>query len=293
MAKRGYSAENTELTYRVLMEALTALGTYVERGDVVLVGGFVPYVLLEKFAREGGGPTHIGSSDVDLLLNFAAVKKDAYETIRKALRRAGFIQRTEPGQEFMWAKEVKTGRGPAVEVTVDLLAPVGGGSGKKHRHQRVQDDLPLHKVEGGDLALANTVTLDLSGRLLDGSETSHRVRVASAGALLAMKGLVVGNRRPRVDPRKDAYDIYMLVTYYKRGPASVAEEVRPLVGEPIVKRALDNIRRKWATIDSVGPRWAGEMASGMNLTLSPAMVLDAYAQVQEFLRLVGQVETRP
>jgi len=288
----SYNPEGTDIAHGVLMEVLTALGTYVERGEVILVGGFAPYQLLKESPRTAEMPMHIGSNDVDLLLNFNAIKNEDYGTIRKALEGAGFMQRTASGQDFMWDKMVPGGEGGEVTVTVDLLAPKEGGTGKKRRHQRVQDDLPLRKIDGGEMALESTVTMRISGKLLDGSRTAHKVKVASAAAVVAMKGLIVGNRRKERDPRKDAYDLYMLITWYKEGPKSVAEEVRPLLNHDLMRRAIENIRLKFETTDSVGPKWAGEMAGEDNPTIVAGATEDAFQQVQEFLRLLKPKEKK-
>lgn len=282
--KRGYSPELTDAAHTVLMEVLTVLGTYVERGDVVLVGGWAPYFLTKMFPRPGTQIAHIGTSDVDLLLNLQALKDKTYASIRRALLRAGYKNREGHGADFVFEKTLKPKSGPPVLVQVDLLGPVYGGTGKARRHQRVQGEQLARKVEGGDLALRTFVTIEVSGRMPDGAMNRHRVRVAGIPAVIAMKGLVVGNRMKEIDPRKDAYDLYMLITYYKGGPRDVAAEVKPFLHHSVIKRALCNIAAKFASADSVGPCWAAEMMEPRERAGQDRIARDAFEQVALFLR---------
>ena len=59
---RDYSADQVEAAKSVLIELVHLLGQY--RDDIVVVGGWVPHLLLPQYPLQ-----HVGSIDVDLALN--------------------------------------------------------------------------------------------------------------------------------------------------------------------------------------------------------------------------------
>jgi len=60
--RRDYSAELVEAARAVLIEVMHVLGEY--RGEIVLVGGWVPDLLLPQAEQP-----HVGSIDIDLALD--------------------------------------------------------------------------------------------------------------------------------------------------------------------------------------------------------------------------------
>ena len=85
-----YQPDQTEISLSMLLEVIDALKGY--GSDVVVVGGWAPYFLLQK---HGCDPTarHVGSLDGDLALNFKNIPEDRYETILETLQRLGYQQR--------------------------------------------------------------------------------------------------------------------------------------------------------------------------------------------------------
>jgi hypothetical protein len=66
-----------------MIELSRALGEY--RDDVVIVGGWVPELLIP-------GAGHVGSTDVDLALDHKALEDPGYSTILKKLQERGYEQ---------------------------------------------------------------------------------------------------------------------------------------------------------------------------------------------------------
>ena len=60
---------------------------------------------------------------------------------------------------------------------------------------------------------------------------------------------------------KDAYDIAFVLKHYKPSLADLAKKVRGVSQTGIGKEALELLRGKFRTFDSVGPVWAGRAAS--------------------------------
>jgi len=74
------------------------LFTYLKpyRNQIVLIGGWVPYFLLEKYASPGGEYNqHVGSLDIDIALDAFSIPADAYKTILEILKERGFYHRKD------------------------------------------------------------------------------------------------------------------------------------------------------------------------------------------------------
>ena len=67
VTRRDYTAEGVEAARSVLVELVHLLGEY--KDDIVLIGGWVPEVLLPHYT----GP-HVGSLDVDIALNHQKIR---------------------------------------------------------------------------------------------------------------------------------------------------------------------------------------------------------------------------
>ncbi|MFN7919113.1 MAG: hypothetical protein U0Q16_03395 [Bryobacteraceae bacterium] len=82
---RDYSGDQVEAARSVLLELVRLLGEY--RDDVVIVGGWVPRLILPHTPLE-----HVGSIDVDLALNHTTLKDPGHLTIQAALLKRGYEQ---------------------------------------------------------------------------------------------------------------------------------------------------------------------------------------------------------
>ncbi len=116
------TAEAVEAARSALIELTPILGEY--RDDVVLVGGWIPELLLPA-----DDDRHVGSIDVDLALNHKELTEAGYQMIGEILRKHGYEQDTR--QPFVFRKRV---HGQIVQV--DFLAGEYGGTGRGHRTQK-------------------------------------------------------------------------------------------------------------------------------------------------------------
>jgi hypothetical protein len=160
MVKRiDYTLELIEAARSVLLEIMRVLGEYQD--EIVIVGGWVPELLLSQAAEE-----HIGSIDVDLALNHRRLDEVGYKTILELLLARGYVQAKH--QPFIFYRTVNVGD-HEIEVEIDFLAGEYRGTGKSRRTQRVQDMRP-RKARGIDLVFDSPEKIAITGRLPGGGD---------------------------------------------------------------------------------------------------------------------------
>jgi predicted nucleotidyltransferase len=230
----------------VMIEVFTTLGAYRDR--IALVGGWIPPLLAPESAQ-----LHTGSLDIDLAVDTNRIGDDAYRTIRDALIRRGYEQTDQP---FRFSRSVPVEGGESVKVAVDFLAGEYGGTGNSHRTQPVQD-LRARKARGCDLVFDHTVTVRISGAMLDGARNEVPIKIAGPVPFLVMKGMALWDRMNE----KDAYDIYWLVRHYPGGIEALVAEFTPAINNALVIEGLAKIRSKFGAVDAIGPVWAAHINS--------------------------------
>ena len=215
----------------------------------VLVGGWAPFFLVERYKPTDVEFSHVGSVDIDIALDRERIPglERVYESIRQRLERAGYrprLARDGRTLPFSWEREAG-----GASIHVDFLAPEAGGTGATHRHQRVQD-LMAFKTRGCEVAFQNNETFEVDAMMPSRARHKVSVPVARPAAVLTMKALAFSDDPSRL---KDAYDICSVLRYYKSGPASVAGEVRPFLQLAVLREAVDRLATLFAATDSVGP----------------------------------------
>ena len=244
---RAYSSDIVAVSRGVLVEVFALLQR--EREHCVLVGGWPPFLLTERYKPAGTEFAHIGSVDIDVALDFERMPglEEVYEGIRVKLERAGFgPRRSRTGQPLEFSMEKLVGKSV---MHVDFLAPAAGGTDSGHRHQRAQDLLAL-KARGCEVAFQNNELFEVEAVMPAGARHKVSIRVAGPAAVLTMKTLAFSEDPGRI---KDVYDICSTLRYYKAGPASVAAEFRPFLGSAIVQEARRKLAESFRAMDAVGP----------------------------------------
>lgn len=237
-----YPEAEVQACFSVLLELMTALGEF--RQDAVVVGGNVPSLLIPD-AKE----KHPGTLDIDLALDFNQITDDTYKTIVERLTARGYYQK-EHGQPSVFYRDIGDQLGNKTTVQIDLLAGEYGGTGKRHRHQRVQD-AQARKARGTDLVFDSAVEVNLTGSLPSGAQNTVTIKVPSIGPFLVTKGMALWDRMKE----KDAYDIYYCCRNYPGGLAALVAAIRPLVSNSLAREGLGKIKAKFATVDGIGPTW--------------------------------------
>jgi len=83
-----YHPSITSASKSVLLELMTILKSY--RDSLVLIGGWVPYFILERHKPKEIDFMHIGSIDIDLVIDPRVIDEEKYETITRALLNKGY-----------------------------------------------------------------------------------------------------------------------------------------------------------------------------------------------------------
>ena len=235
MADLGLDRHLVEAAKAVMLELHRLLGEYA--GDMALVGGWVPPLLLPDATE-----SHVGSEDVDVVMNHRKVNEEAYGRVVAILEKAGYYQK-DAGNPFQYFRDVALPGSPeSITVQVDFLAGEYAGSGRSRRHQEFQE-LKARKARGADLVFEEDVRVKLEGRLPNGDRDSVRIRIAGVTAFLTMKAEALKGRQKE----KDAYDIYFCLRHYPGGVEAVLEAMRPLAGHGLVQGALEILAEKFET----------------------------------------------
>jgi len=253
-ASFDYHETITSASKSVLLEIMTVLKTY--RDSLVLIGGWVPYFLLRDNQPAGSKFNHIGSIDIDFVINPETIDEAVYATMAQMLLERGY----SPSKDIIYQFErtVKSEiDGKQHTIKIDFLCPAQPQR-QKHRHSTIQPDMKARNLNGAEIAFISNQKIRLSGILPDNGRTAVDFNMVSLPGFMALKGIAFGDRYKE----KDAYDIYVLCDYYKKGPASVAQEIKELKDNPIVRKGLAAVKERFRAIDSEGPYWvANFMAS--------------------------------
>jgi len=268
VTRRDYAAEGAEAARSVMIELAHLLGEY--RKYLVIIGGWVPELLFPGY--------HVGSMDVDLAIDHRRLPEEGYKTVQELLRSRGYRQGK---QSFSFLRDVPMGE-RMITVQVDLLAGEYAGTGRSHRHQRVQDVL-ARKVRGCDIAFDDPKEVTIEGKLPGGGEDSVRVQVASVVSFLVMKGMALDERMKE----KDAWDIYYCVRNYPGGLDALAEELRSHIGHALVREGLEKIAKHFASAKQVGPKYVADFDEVSDPEDRELLQRDAYERVRHILNKVG------
>lgn len=278
-----YDDDLTAASRVVLAEVATILGAY--REALVLIGGWTPYLILQRFGEGGAEPgfAHVGSIDIDFVVDPDVVGAAQYATIVELLLGRGY----EPVRDsrYQFERAVAAPRsGRDCRIRLDFLTPRPlVERGRARRHRLLQPDLEARTLEGAEVAFSHWYWHELREMLPDGARAHTRVKVCDVVGALALKGLAIGDRYAE----KDAYDIYALCAHHAGGPAGVAGALRSAGGDPVLCRALDAIAAKFRAREAEGPTWVASFLSRPGTDEHERLLTDAFMSVNEVLRLLG------
>ncbi|HSB71932.1 MAG TPA: hypothetical protein VLT62_21595 [Candidatus Methylomirabilis sp.] len=269
--RTDYPPDAVAAARAVMLELVRLLGEY--RDDMVIVGGWVPELLMPSARTK-----HIGSTDVDLALDYRRITEAGYRTIREHLLRHGYLEGKQP---FIFFREVPLG-GRTVMVQVDFLAGEYGGAGRGHRTQPVQD-MAARKARGCELALEMNTRVRIEGRLPGGGLDAAEVRVAGIVPFIVMKGMALHDR---LKP-KDSWDIQFCLANYPGGLDALVREFRPHLQHGLVEEGLRKIREKFLSPDHVGPRSVADFEELTDPDARALLQRDAFERVSYLLAQLG------
>ncbi|ASK56257.1 hypothetical protein CEQ48_16305 [Vibrio tarriae] len=200
----GYDQNVTSACEMTLVTLLSAFGSLKE--TLRLVGGLVPRYLTPERAPDV--PLHIGTSDVDIVLNLEVLAAgNEYSSLADQLNARGFTRGGEEGNtaSWRWRRRVDD----RIEVVVELLRDAGSQSpgqvisvdGERVsaltiKHARIVHDWYQEK--------------DIAANRLDGGGLSvDKVRFADVPAFVILKALALDQRQEG----KDAADLIHVIRY--------------------------------------------------------------------------------
>lgn len=241
-----YSEGQKQAAYSVLGEIVNLFSEFAD--DLRIIGGWVPSLLFP-------GSEHIGSIDVDVLLNQVNIKKaESYLTIKRILLKNGY--RRHPEKYFSFVKTVSI-QGIDYDVDVDFLSgKYGGDGGAVSKHV---DGIKTLPATGGNFAFefpANDVSINYTRP--DGALDIGHVKVISVIPYLVMKTAALGRGKP-----KDAYDIYYTINHYADGVRALAEAISPYRDKKLIQEMTQKLNEKFASPEHAGP---ADIAAFLNIT---------------------------
>jgi hypothetical protein len=270
VTRKDYNELAVQAAHTVLLELSRILGQY--RDNMVIIGGWVPTLLFTDAPEK-----HVGSMDVDIAFDHAAITEPGYRTILDLLKRHNYREGDQP---FVFYRTFDL-EGESVTVEVDLLAGEYKGTGKKHRTQRIQD-VKVRKARGCDLAFDGPGEITVKGTLPGGAQDQALVRVTAIVPFLVMKGMALADRIKE----KDAYDIYYCVKYFPGGIEKLKEEFRPLLKNKLVKEGLRKIEGKFKSPEQFGPKSVADFNEITDAEERARVQRDAFERVDAFLKAV-------
>lgn len=236
-----------------------------------MVGGWVPDLL---FPGEG----HIGSIDVDILINHLTLQDAGYQNMASILKRNGYQE--HPDKYFSFVKDVEIDD-VIYNVDVDILAGMYGGTQKKKRSQHIQGIKAL-KATGGNYAFEfPPQQVKVEAKRPDGAWDVARVNVVAVVPYLIMKANALGRGKA-----KDAYDIYFLMKHYRGGVKALATEFENLGEKEIVLNMKEKLQDKFASENHAGPKDVVDFLDLIDEEECEMTKRDAYEQIQALLRMI-------
>ena len=271
----GYSPSQTAHVRATCVYVATKLGDLMD--EVVVVGGLVPYLLVDQEDLPAGSDAHAGTMDLDMGLALAILNGERYRDLGNRLRDAGFeASVNEAGNR---TSQTWIAPGPP-RVKVDFLIPPDENAPVPNRVFHLESDFAAIVTPGLDLAFTDRRERELCGQVASGAQVTRSVPVCGPGAYTVLKALAFGNR---AEP-KDAYDLF----YVWRGVGlpEVVACLDALRASRSVKVALSVIERDFCAHDGLGPVETARFVTG---GLDDEVQADVVGYAQEFLRLMGRL----
>jgi hypothetical protein len=250
---------------------------------MVLVGGWVPYLLLRDHPPASGEFHHVGSVDIDLAIDPARVPESEYATIQRLILERGWELVRQEGVLYRYHKMIRRTRDESPkDIAVDFLISPESADGD-HRHRRIQGDFRARVSDEIPVAMRHRTRVELAGFLPDdGGATRSSVAMADVVGCVGMKSLVLNARQKE----KDAYDVYAVLENYGSGPREVATAFRPFAAEPLLSEGLLILQEKFETPRAEGPRSVANFFTAEQGEAHERRAVRAYQTVRTFLEAV-------
>jgi len=220
----GYDSQVVENVKSACLYLATILGDLIS--DIVVVGGLVPYLMIEQKSKKGIIEKYVGTMDLDLGLSLGLLKKSRYREVSKRLRKANLKpDKNEQGNET-FQRWIMT---DSEDITVDFLINPSNITDKGGNLQNLEHDFAAVITPGLFLAFKDKLKVTIEGLTIKGERAKRDIFICGAGAYILLKALAFNNR----GENKDAYDLYYILRSKNLAIRELfganTEEGRPLV----------------------------------------------------------------
>ena len=238
----GYGGGQLDRVHRTCIYMATKLGDLLD--EIVVVGGLVPYLLVDQENLPSNLEPHAGTMDLDMGLALAILNRERYRELGVRLRDAGF----QPDVNDQGNKRFQSWTTGGVHpVKVDFLIPPTDETDQGGKLLHIESDLAAIVTPGLELAFKDRRWKEMSGTTPSGARATRNIPVCSPGAFTVLKALAFHNRTEN----KDAYDLFYV--WSGIGIPKVAEYLAVLLPNPYIDEALSVIETDFCNHDGPGP----------------------------------------
>ncbi len=270
----GYNPHQVELVRAACLYLATKIGDLID--DVVIVGGLVPYLLIDQDSIEDQRKRHVGTLDLDLGLKLGLLSTRRYKELASRLRSSGFVQdRNEKGNPARQTWKISGSE----SVSVDFLIEPSLADDKGGTLRNLEPDFAAWIVPGLRLAFEDKQQIEISGYTLLGEKATRSVGVCGPGAFLVLKALAFGSR----GENKDAYDLFYLLRHFGHGVADVVAAFKTIQAAKESKTALAILEQDFLDFEGLGPKRVAAFLTGGS---DDGIQADVVGFVREFLDLI-------
>ena len=269
----GYKEIVIKATRQILLEVFKLLENFHE--SLILVGGWVPIMIIPEAENK-----HVGTFDVDLVINDQSLDETGSATIEDILLANGYKRGAELGRYY---KKIAID-GSQIVVPVDFLV-----SEQRYIPRNVFLDITgIHAISspGCELSFEANETVALHGSLPDGSHYSTEIKSAGVAALIVMKAHAMRIR----EKTKDAYDIWFCLANYPGNIESVAKAFKPHVRKASVITALDLLSENFKSVDARGPMDVTKEDGSLDPEYRMFLRQDSFQRVQALINSIKGIQ---
>lgn len=240
----------------------------------MVVGGWVPDLLISEVKE-----THVGSIDVDLALDAEKLNDGRYAELLKLLLDTRRYRLGVKPFQLLTDVDLQDGHKP-IQVDVEFLASKEVKLEKNN--PKLFEGFRVLQADACGTAFNAPVSIELAGQTILGRKNTVRLRVASLPDFLVMKAHALDGR----DKPKDAYDICFCLENFPDGIELLATAWKQRSEEKDIRRAIEIVREKFATVDSFGPGQVVEFFDSPDRDSQDMQARRAFEWVQKLLGLL-------
>lgn len=166
------------------------LGRYQEA--LILIGGWVPYLILEEHKKENDPFVHVGSIDINWVINPLMIGRDNYATIRELLADSGWNRSDK--SEFTYERAIIGDDGEERTITTDFLTPRRKEVSSKKRHEELQTGFKARNLDSATIAIQHNTLRAMYGTLPNGAQTRVNFNMLDVVGCIGTKCMAMGDR---------------------------------------------------------------------------------------------------